>query len=51
MNFAGNKDVLSALLDYGADPDRKNNHGVSALDTARNLGNQELIDILSSPRK
>lgn len=43
MNQDPNKEVILALLAAGADPLLKNKHGVSPLDTARNIGNDALV--------
>lgn len=44
MNFTSNIDMIKELVAHGADPHRKNNHGVSPIDIARKIG---LTDIVS----
>jgi len=46
MNNSPDLELLSLLLANGADPCRKNKHGVSAIDTAENLGNIQLVALL-----
>ena len=46
MNATPNIAIIKALLANGADANKKNVHGVSALDTARKMGKDELVALL-----
>jgi uncharacterized protein len=50
MNAAPKISIIMDLLSYGADPNRKNKHGVSPMDNARNLGKSDLLAILQALR-
>ncbi len=39
--------VIRALLKHGADPNIKNNYGSSPIDTAKLMGNEELVKVLT----
>ncbi len=40
-------DAIRALLKHGADPNKKNNYGSSPIDTAKLMGNEELLKVLT----
>jgi uncharacterized protein len=46
MNSSPDLSVIRQLLAHGADPDKKNKHGVSARDTAVNMRNERLLSVL-----
>ena len=46
ISFRGNGDVIRILLAQGADIDTKNDRGISALDTARNISNYDVLQFL-----
>ena len=41
--------TVMTLLRYGADPHKKNQHGIAPIDVARDEGRTELLALLSSP--
>jgi ankyrin repeat protein len=49
--FPMNLAVVDLLLEHGADPGRKNNHGVSPLDVAQTMGKLELVERLARSAK
>ncbi len=48
MNSAPDFEIVKRLLARGADPNKKNRHGVSPRDTTVNTGNEELVKVLDS---
>ena len=46
MNNAPSLRIVKQLLAHGADAERKNKQGVSPKDTARNMGNAEVLALL-----
>ncbi|MFP8894492.1 ankyrin repeat domain-containing protein [Chryseobacterium sp. EZn1] len=48
FNARGYYDIVKLLKDFGADPNSKNNNNKSPLDFAKQIGDDEMIEILTS---
>jgi uncharacterized protein len=48
FNNSPNLSLVGLLLEYGADPHKKNNADASPVDIARKMGNYKLVDFLNS---
>ncbi|WP_336960147.1 ankyrin repeat domain-containing protein [Chryseobacterium contaminans] len=48
FNARGYYNIVKLLKDFGADPNSKNNNNKSPLDFAKQIGDDELIEILNS---
>ncbi|WP_433631778.1 ankyrin repeat domain-containing protein [Chryseobacterium cucumeris] len=48
FNARGYYDIVKLLKDFGADPNSKNNNNKSPLDFAKQIGDYEMIEILTS---
>ena len=46
MNSRGRGDVIQLLCEYGADVNLKNRSGISALDSAKNIANYDIVPFL-----
>ncbi|HEX7958773.1 MAG TPA: ankyrin repeat domain-containing protein [Terriglobales bacterium] len=46
MNFSGNVGIIKMLLKHGADPQKRNNSGVSPIDLAQKSGQAEVLALL-----
>jgi ankyrin repeat protein len=46
-----NNSIIPALLEYGADPHKKNDRGESPMDTAKRLGRDDVVDLFKKHTK
>jgi ankyrin repeat protein len=51
MNSTSSLSAMAELLKHGADPDKKNNHGSSPMDVARDTGRTDIVALFERDRK